>query len=199
MAYKIKHRGFTIIELMIAMTVFSAAMVIVLAGVIVISRQYQQASNRVAMEEATRNIHQQIGDSIRFSGVSVTNSSPSGDWVATCVGNLMFVYPISTPFAGSIDQFNSRNSGLFVKQDGDCNVPADVGPSGAVNVLPGGAKVTRFSVTDTEILTTFAKSPGDLLTIPASGGQVTCNITITGREFCAAVSMQSSVVRRVIN
>jgi prepilin-type N-terminal cleavage/methylation domain-containing protein len=212
MAYKIKNKGFTIVELMIAITVFSTAMVLVLAGVILISRQYQQASNRVAIEEATRNIHQQIGDAIRFSGAnSIKPLNPAtGQWWAMCVGNLMFVYPSNTPFTVDANAFDtSLAEGLYIKQgvscvEGNVNVSSPLPPlPPIINLLPSGAKVTRFSVNGTtgNITTTFAKSPGDLLNIPSSTdlepGKVSCNAIITGREFCAAVSMQSTVNGRV--
>lgn len=198
MASKQSRKGFTIIELMIAISIFAAAMTLVLAGVIFIARQYQQASNRVALEDASRNVHQQVLQSIQFSGID-TESATSGSYTATCVGNIMYVYGARAAngavIANSAD-YTAQAEGLFVKDNlNSCN-SADVSTANARNILPTGAKVAGFSVSAAGAVSTqFAKAPTDLLSFNA--GEVTCNTTITGREYCATVKLDSAAARRV--
>lgn len=198
MAYSNK-KGFTIVELMIAISIFATAMTLVLAGVIFISRQYQQTSNRVALEEASRNVHQQITQSIQFSGTNILSEVTVSPYSAVCVGNYMYIFGANEP-VNTQANYSSQREGLFVKENpGVTCDPALVNINGARNLLPAGAKVTLFSVTPTgNVSTVFAKSPDDLLSFPG-GGVVTCNTTITGKEFCATVRLDSSASRRVGN
>lgn len=198
MGYK-NNKGFTVVELMIAISVFATAMTLVLAGVIFISRQYQQTSNRVALEEASRNIHQQITQSIQFSGTNILSEVTGAPYSAVCVGNYMYIYGANEP-VNSQAAYISQAEGLYIKDNpGVTCDPALVNINGARNLLPSGAKVTLFSVTATgNVSTVFAKAPDDLLSYPG-GGVVTCNTTITGREFCATVRLDSSATRRVGN
>jgi prepilin-type N-terminal cleavage/methylation domain-containing protein len=196
MGYR-NRKGFTIVELMIAISVFATAMTLVLAGVIFISRQYQQTSNRVALEEASRNIHQQIIQSIQFSGTNILSEVTVGPYSAVCVGNYMYIFGANEPVNAQAT-YNSQADGLFIKENPGVSCDsALVNTTNARNLLPSGAKVTLFSVSPTgNISTVFAKSPSDLLNYPGSG-IVTCNTTITGKEFCATVKFDSAAARRV--
>jgi prepilin-type N-terminal cleavage/methylation domain-containing protein len=192
-------KGFTIVELMIAVSVFSTAMVLVLAGVVFISRQYQQTSNRVALEEASRNIHQQITQSIQFSGTNIVSEITVGPYSAVCAGNYMYIFGANEP-VDSQAAYYFQPEGLFIKENpGTACDPALVNITGERNLLPVGAKVTLFSITATgNVSTVFSKSPEDLLNF-IGGGEVSCNTTITGKEFCATVKLDSSASRRVGN
>lgn len=191
-------KGFTIVELMIAISVFATAMTLVLAGVIFISRQYQQTSNRVALEEASRNVHQQITQSIQFSGTNISEITVA-PYSAVCVGNYMYIFGANEPVNNQAN-YSSQREGLYVKDNPGVSCdPTLVNINGARNLLPAGAKVTLFSVTLAgDVSTVFAKSPVDLLSFPG-GGVATCNTTITGKEFCATVRLDSSASRRVGN
>jgi prepilin-type N-terminal cleavage/methylation domain-containing protein len=198
MVYK-NNKGFTVVELMIAISVFATAMTLVLAGVIFISRQYQQTSNRVALEEASRNIHQQITQSIQFSGTNILPEVTVPPYSAVCVGNYMYIYGANEPVSLQAN-YISQSEGLYVKDNpGITCDTALVNINGARNLLPSGAKVTLFSVSSTgNVSTIFVKSPDDLLRY--SGGVVDgCSTTITGKEFCATVKLDSSATRRVGN
>lgn len=199
---KSKERGFTIVELMIAVSIFAIAITLVLAGVIFIARQYQQASNRVAMEDATRNLHQQIIQSVQFGKIIIPDAGKglftNSGYRATCVGNYMYIYGE----AKIVDQssYEGKEEGLYIKDNTTGCAQADISKVNARNLLPPGAKVVEFSVSDQgEINTTVANSPPDLLEIVNSGGSfdVSCKSAITGREFCAIVSLNSAANQRI--
>lgn len=222
MGSRATNKGFTIIELMIAVAVFATTMAIVLAGVIFISRQYQQASNRVALEEASRDIHQQITQSIQFSGKALTDSDNNGiadektptgsDYSAVCIGNYMYIYGSTEPVVPDGSGNFSYTEGLYIKNnlnncaESDVNLSADANGVKPVNLLPPYSFVSKFKVTTTgSVSTVFVRLPedaDDMLSLAPAGpnaGDAQCNITIAGREFCATVKLESSATRRVGN
>lgn len=193
MVFNKTKKGFTVVELMIAISVFATTMVIVLAGVILISRQYQQSSNKIALEDAARNMHQQIADSIKFSNSDVVVNNTNATYNALCVGGDMYLFgKFSAPYGQN--EYNNITPGLFLQKATDKCATVTMNAD-AANLLPNNAKVTKFTITNTEISTQFVKSDFDLLEL---GNQsVQCKIAISGREFCAVVSLDSTAIRRV--
>ena len=204
MAYS--KKGFTIIELMIAVTVFAVAITLIMAGVIFIGRQYTRASNQVSLEESARNIHQQISESKKFSSSVVTTLGPNGDYIGQCVGSDIYImgrFINTNTVPASIDNqgdYNGQPEGLYVKKHGGCTNISEVNISDARNLLVSGAKVTYFdydTATDT-FTTAFAKTPangGDLLEYSVADN-IRCDSTQTGREFCASTRLQSTSIGR---
>jgi prepilin-type N-terminal cleavage/methylation domain-containing protein len=193
------QRGFTIVELMIAISVFAVAMILVTAGVIVIGRQYQQGTNRVKLESATREVHQNVTDAIKFAGEEIENPPDIGSWRSTCIGNQQYVYA-ATPDPLSQAAYNGLNRGLFVqtKPTGPCTT---VLSGDSKNLLPENAVVLKFSVGGDQVSTVFAAADGDLLnlTSPQTPDDVVCRANIAGKEFCAVVKLDSTALRRVNN
>jgi prepilin-type N-terminal cleavage/methylation domain-containing protein len=67
----IDQQGFTIIEMVIATTVFSVILLVVTFGILQISRSYYKGVNEAATQTVARNIMDTIGQSIQFSGEGV--------------------------------------------------------------------------------------------------------------------------------
>jgi prepilin-type N-terminal cleavage/methylation domain-containing protein len=201
MAYKRNNGGFTVVELMIAISVFATAMTLILAGVIFISRQYQQTSNKVQLEDASRTVHQQITQSIQFSGRDVSAKIPNGQYSARCVGNYMYIYSSAEPVSNQT-VYASMSEGLYVKDNANNCAASDINITGATNLLPKGAKVVKFEITTTgttsSLSTTFSKSPADILVF-SGPGDVRCDSASKGREFCATVTLDSTATRRIGN
>lgn len=214
MGYNLYNKkGFTIIEVMIALMVFTSMMVIIMAGVIFVSRQYRQSSNMVSLQEASRSIHQQISESIKFSAEPVVQNA-NGSLSAYCIGNFMYVYPTvaTAGWSGSAAQFDSYSEGLYIQPNNNGCATTDIAlphPNASIaqeqrNLLPPGAKATKVVISpEGEVTTVFVRSPGDLIDIPSvpvgdpMRGVVTCKAEISGREFCASVKLTSSTTRRV--
>lgn len=193
------RRGFTIVELMIAITVFSIVATLVMAGVIYVARQYQQVTNRIAIEEASRSFHQQVLQSLQYTSVDVTEPSPELGYRAYCVGNNMFIFGGSTVTDGA--SFESQKEGLYVKQISGlgCDIPNSVSEiTGQQNLLPEGAKVVGLSIDSVTgvIKTTFVKSGTDLLDF-SSLPTLKCKMEV-GKEWCAVVSFESMAKRRIL-
>jgi prepilin-type N-terminal cleavage/methylation domain-containing protein len=201
------QKGFTIIELMIAISVFSVAIILITMGVLVISRQYQQASNRVKLESASREIHQQIAQSIQFSVENVLVSAASGGWRSLCTGSQRYTY--GSPLASyTTTSYNSLKSGLYSDQGaiGVCTVPTggDAAITALPNLLPSDAKVLEFTYSGTSntLKSRFVSSSTDLLSVTAAAtpvDSIVCKSAAVGREYCAVVQLTSSAARRVTN
>ncbi|MEK7603235.1 MAG: type II secretion system protein [Patescibacteria group bacterium] len=97
-----KEAGFTIIELMIAIGVFSVVLVLASASLITVGRQYQKASistttqnvARLLMEDVTS--HTQLSSNAPLQGTpgNGQNGIPGGgdDVLVTCLGAVRFSY-----------------------------------------------------------------------------------------------------------
>lgn len=195
-----RRQGFTIVELMIAISVFSVATTLVVMGVLFVSRQYQQANNRTAIEEASRAFHQQVLQAIRYTGneISAPVTSTSGNHKAICVGNQMFIYGAKVVSAEA--DYNQLAEGLYVINNdaSGCNIDSYT-LSQQQNILPDGAKVFSLSINPSTgtVQTTFVKSAADLLDYSTSS-KVSCKIAVSGREWCAVVSFESTGKRRIL-
>ncbi len=144
--------GFTIIELLIATTVFSVLLVGVLASFVKISDLFYKGVSMSKTQEDARNIVQSITDDIQFTSSNVDNmradhsqfvyngSSPSGyaQQGAFCVGNHKYSFQIGK-------QVDSTTYGLGRDTiAGGCDTNAS--PSPAVNMLDAGMQLNELIV-----------------------------------------------------
>jgi hypothetical protein len=212
MAFKIRQRGFTIVELMIAISVFSVAVVLITLGVMVISRQYQQSSTRIKLETANREIHQIITQAVQFTGGTPIYNDSLADWDAFCVGTQRFTFA-KQPNAYDAPAYDALKAGLYLDTvpENTCPNP-DVagtligGGAGTAtiadrdNLLPPGAKVVFFNYDNdsNQFSTKFVSSSSDLINL-GTPDLISCINVIAGKEFCAVVQLTSSAIRRVNN
>lgn len=199
------RRGFTIVELMIAITVFSIVATLVMAGVIYVARQYQQVTNRIAIEEASRSFHQQVLQSLQYTSVPVADAAASGGYKGKCIGGQMYVYGEIEDYSGateseSMNKYDAQKTGLYIVDtpSGGCDI-STVGPiQDLQNLLPEGAKVVGLSIDSVTgvIKTTFVKSVPDLLDF-SSLPTLKCKMEV-GKEWCAVVSFESMAKRRIL-
>jgi len=218
MVFKSKnHKGFTIVELMIAISVFSVVMIIATTGILLIARQYQAGVTKTAMQSATRDIHQKISDSIKYSGGKITVEENSGNvtgYYVVCVGKIRYFYKTPSRLINNETDFNNM-SGLHFQQQtnpykngnalaGECGylVNDDIN---AQQLLPNNAKVALFNVTETEdegvtktaiIDTTFVKGDYDLFNLGVPPKDLKCKSGV-GNEWCSVVSLSSIVNPRL--
>jgi prepilin-type N-terminal cleavage/methylation domain-containing protein len=131
------QKGFTIVELIIASSVFSVILLVATAGIIYIGRSYYKGIITSRTQETTRSITQEISNSFQFGGdAQVTVAADSnpidmGSGVkayAQCVGNFRYSYVIGSKVAGSNNTSNpstpTTRHGLWldvINKDADCN------------------------------------------------------------------------------
>lgn len=88
-----RQKGFTIIELMIATTMFSVILVVATSGVVAIGRLYYKNLTSARTQEATRTIMDQLARARQFSG-DKKNFAPMtvSNYEAFCFGENRFIY-----------------------------------------------------------------------------------------------------------
>lgn len=79
-----KQTGFTIVELMIASTVFSVVLLMVSAGIVQIGNTFYRGTLQSRTQETARNVIDEISRGIQFSGQQVVGTGPQ---------NITYPYP----------------------------------------------------------------------------------------------------------
>lgn len=200
MAYN--KSGFTILELMIAMTVFAVAVMLVMSGVIFIGRTYQQASSRISLEDTARQTMKDLEDTMKFSGVVDTAkiTQASGNYEGYCLGSKIYVFG-KTASPDTITDFTNRKPGMYFIEDlsTSCQDSLDsFSPANYNNLLPEGAKVSEFSISSSQpykISIRLIKSYEDLL--ESLSGKLRCKTAVSGREWCALAELDGIVIKRI--
>ncbi|MDZ7786536.1 MAG: prepilin-type N-terminal cleavage/methylation domain-containing protein [Candidatus Saccharibacteria bacterium] len=191
-----KQKGFTIVELMIATTVFSVILLIMSAGLIYIGKVYYRTVAQNKVQETSRAIMDSVAQSIQFSGGDVTVSDPNGK--ATCVGNIKY-------FKTENVIVNSGSDGLQ-RSNGATSCSNSVG-SDSEQLIPEGMFLRDFEVSqigDSDLYTIHVQVvsvPGDELVNLADGSSelfdgTNCK-TGPGSEYCATSRLETTVKKRL--
>ncbi len=197
-------KGFTIVELMIAIAIFAIVSMMVTFAVVFIGRQYKQASTRVNLESAARDVHQQVSESIQFAGGDALSPASNGSgYQVKCIGDKQYAYGGANGTSYSSATYTSTKAGLYVLDIPTGTCPNVGGSPAGKNALPDGAKVLKFDYNSgtSTLSTVFASADADLLNLSSSpqADAVLCSTAVTGKEYCAVVKLQSTASRRVTN
>ncbi|HPD99319.1 prepilin-type N-terminal cleavage/methylation domain-containing protein [Candidatus Saccharibacteria bacterium] len=186
-------KGFTIVELMIAMLVFGVASLLVTAAVIGMSRQYQKGSYTAQLNDASRSIHQDIFNAVAYVNKdAVTNMKTEDSVTYFCIGNVMYYW--------SLPDGNTINNGLFKRQLSDAACERGQA-NGGTNLLPRNGFVSQFTITQPsadlgvfDITTRFNVGTYDMY---KNNSYTECLPTLRGGDFCTIVNYNSSVKPRI--
>lgn len=191
-----KRSGFTIVELMIATTVFSVILLIMSAGLIYIGKVYYKSVAQSKTQEAARAIISDVSRAIQFDGRDVIIKND-----VVCIGDTMFAFTKNK-------QVDNTQSGLLrANFSGSCDV-ASLGVN-KTELVPTGMFLNEFSVTPhTEELYTISvrivSVPQDTSTISSTDGTTdlfdgangVCKGG-AGSEFCATSKLTTTVKKRL--
>jgi prepilin-type N-terminal cleavage/methylation domain-containing protein len=86
------EQGFTIIELLIATTVFSLVLILLTTGTLAVTRLYYKGVISSQSQTVARNILDQVSQSLQFSGAQYTALTTVGDEHGFCIGSSQFSY-----------------------------------------------------------------------------------------------------------
>lgn len=141
-----KQKGFTIIELLVATTVFSVVLVIALAGVLRITQLYYKGITASRTQDVARTLMDDLSESIRFSNsaIQLPASAPIGPEIAVgdtdtgyfCIGSKRYTYAIDRQLKSESpdSNFKEKRHALWVDvPEGGCTGPANLNdeiPSG---------------------------------------------------------------------
>jgi len=212
LAKKTNQKGFTIVELMIAALVFSIILIIIMAAVLQITRNYYKGVSTTRTQEVARNIMQTVSEAIQFSGGSInTNLASNNGSIGFCVDHYRFSYvdtdsshPGSHPgyiFDGSAsthglvedDVSPAGCAGTLSAQDLTSGLP--LAPTSKEILLPRmsvrSINVSQISSTNLYQITISIEMGDNTL---LSGGRC---VGGNGTQFCATTSLTNVVEKRV--
>lgn len=200
MQHKMNKKGFTIVELLIAISVFSLSIMLVTAVVLGIARQYQKASYTVQLNDASRNIHESIARDINY-GASITAVQGTTIKYFCSEGRVMYAWkPTSgASINNGLFRYDLNSGGVFVA----CNdATASTALANGVNLLPRNGFVANFSSNSvgggvSEIITNFKVGTADMFEDSTNPAGSNCLPTLRGGDFCSVVEYNSVVKPRI--
>lgn len=104
------QRGFTLVELMVATTVFTVIMATVAAMLVQYSNSQRKAVNETAVQNVARDVIDQVSQSLQFEGRSVTALSSTDNTIGYCIGTTRYSVALgrqvttSTTHAAMVDR-----------------------------------------------------------------------------------------------
>jgi len=190
MKYYKREAGFTIVELMIATTVFSVILLLCTFGIIQIGKSYYKGATLVRTQNASRDIIDNVSQAIQYGTTppSVV-TTPSGQF---CVGNTLYIYNVNVKVTGSAHGFQILNN---------CN-PA----LATVNkeLLGENMRLTRFTISNSPagdytimVKVTYGDDEQINLTVPQTAPEYGNCKGGVGDQFCASSELQTTVHRRL--
>ena len=205
-----RQAGFTIIELLIAMSIFVVILLTAVSVFIQVSKLYYKGVTVSRTQEAARAIMDDLTREIQFSSSRVV-ANAAGTPRVYCVGSRRYSYLINTMKTENPAVGQSRHALQkdIIPTSGGCPTPS-VDGQGAV--LPGGATelmVEGTSLTDLDITcsTDFISCTihlrmtygdvNDNSLFTDEGGRRVCRGGIVGSEYCTVVELNTTVTRRI--
>ncbi len=197
----LQPKGFTIIELLVASTVFSVILLICMSGVIKMGQIFFKGTITSQTQEAARSIIDEISQGIQFSGSSVGDTN-SGSPV--CVGNKRYTYVIDKQLDDTASGPNQKPHVLQRDINSSCSGPL---AADAVELLTPGMRLTKFDIKPLDdpdpivaklwrVNVWVVYGDEDLLTADDGTGHRQCKGG-AGSEYCAVSELSAIVHRRL--
>lgn len=205
--------GFTILELLIATTIFSFILLIATTGIIRIGQLYYKGVTESKTQETIRNVSDELTRSIQFANGSKTSLPDSGLMKSFCLGDTRYVYYFDLPYQ------TTNNAGLIAERLGaGSNCASDVAIDTRqllgknmrllkfdVETVPGNDKAWQVNIR-------IAYGDNDLLDHYDDGGvlkasvdpdnkinreKAICKTGLPGGSFCAVARLDTIVKKRL--
>lgn len=184
-------KGFTIIELMIAATVFSTVLLILTYGILSIGRMYYKNITSSRTQEAARAVMDDFSNSIQFSGsdILIIPGSP----MVVCSGTDKYVISLNTPVVGSGHAIWRDKT-----QEGVC-APSGFDPNTSKEMLSENMQLVDFNIEEqtgglVDLRLSVAYGDEELLNRATS--PVSC-LPGRGSTFCAVATLDTTAKRRI--
>ncbi|CAN5145224.1 hypothetical protein BH09PAT3_BH09PAT3_5860 [soil metagenome] len=208
---KSSQAGFTIIELMIATSVFSIVLIIITSGVISFTRQYYKGIVTNTTQNVTRSVSNEISQALQFGSTGATaiyNTASPVAQVGYCISGKAYYYAKEH----QLDTSNPANHALISSSDVGCPSSKNINVA-TLNFATSGLNQPRELLGDKMRLMDFTIT--DLgLTNPTRAGSYTIHIKVSygdtdllkadgsckggvGSEYCATSELTTTVVKRL--
>jgi prepilin-type N-terminal cleavage/methylation domain-containing protein len=215
--------GFTIVELMIAMSVLSVILLLSSTTLIRLGSLYSKGTNQVNTQNVARNVLNALASQIQFGADGPADVGPGTPALpgAVCIGNQRYSFILGHELA-TIPSSNDPAPVVLwndtIKSGVPCvgiptlassgSDPTDIytdTTSPGTELIPEGMRLTDFSVATTsspaipglyQLTVTVAYGDDDLVDYDSTSDTTTCRGG-TGSEFCAVSSLSETVTQRL--
>ena len=195
------QHGFTLLELLIATTVFSVILLLITVGLINIGKSYYKGSNQARTQAVARNVIDEISRGIQFSGSDITTTTGiGGGKFYFCLNGATYAYIINS-------QLNATGKVLIAQDNATCASPiTDVATANGRELLTQGMRLLELNVSESApSVYTVTVSVGiggnageffDPANYPAHLDKTTCKTGSDG-QFCTVSKLSTTVVQRI--
>lgn len=196
------QQGFTIVELMIATTVFAIILLIVSFGLISLGNLYVKGVTNSRTQEVARTIMDEASRAVQFEGGAINPLVPVVSSTGYCVGEKHFVLRQGHRVESADDHgmVTYTSWGTCSGSAGAVSLESPLIPGNARELLTEGMRVSDFKITNTtgnlwEIRVTVASGTNDDLDNPTSA-EPKCKGG-AGAQFCSVAELVTVVQKRV--
>ncbi len=217
-----KSSGFTIIELMIATTVFSIVILGMTAATTTMSKAYQRSIYNFNTQAIASELVDLLAQSVRFSSGSVMQSGdPVADTGSLCIGNRQVLYTFGRQVRDSISSTSSKYA-VVSRPNVGCKLDSIIGNTPALTnhkeLLGRGMRLSKLTITrptasyyqidvrviygDDDLLCSNSVSGSCQESSPALTSSQLKSTDLRckpgkGSEFCSVVELSSTVYQRL--
>lgn len=208
----IDKNGFTLVELMIAIVVFTVLLLLSSASITQISRLYYKGIILSKTQSVARNVSDNISQSIQFSSGDISTNKDSSGRESICIGNTRYTYILNKQIKTGNDHALWRDK---IGGVGACP-PLNISDTTAlknsiegVELLEPGMRLKSLSIDSLSIGAIGNKivnidlaviyGDDDLINFQdiAKTKPMSCKGYITGSQWCATSSLYTQVFSRV--
>lgn len=205
-----KHAGFTVVELMIATSVFSVILLICTSAIIQIGRIYYKGVTSAQTQEVARTVMDDISRSIQFSGAGITpTSAPApGTTQYFCAGNKQYSYVLINQLSDESPTPSGKTKNALISEDitGACGSAVhDLvnGASAGTNLrelLSLHMRLAKLEVSEVspgsglwQVHVHVVAGDDEILNSSKDG----CSDAKAGTQFCATSELKTVVKKRI--
>ena len=196
--------GFTIIELLIATTIFSLVLLGALAGFLRAGNLFYKGVSLTQTQGVAKQVMDDVSANIaNSSGVNIGSGNGYNYY---CIGNTRYTYRLNVPYltASPVDYSHTGNFGLLRDTVSGCPVPCVTGCAAPLSfftsteMLGDNMRLAQFSVAATSgsklYTVNVAVAYGDNGSLNLSNpANPTCNGSTETEQFCAVSVLSTSV------
>ena len=216
---KARSAGFTIVEFMIATSVFGVILMGVTAAVLYMGQTYQRSIYASNTQAAAVNLVDTVSQAIKFSSSQI-EADNSGQTYSYCVGNRQFLYVRGRQLTDQTTPTSTQNAVMTRLNTNDCAIESIISgnPSGSPKELLGkGMRLLFFEVTSNSpglytVTARVAFGDDDLLCNPTVAGSCDPGSVMSlaqmwsrdvickpgaGSQFCSVSELSNTVYRRL--
>lgn len=210
----LNRTGFTIIELMIATTVFSVILLMAATAMIQIGRIYFKGITSARTQEVARSISDDVSQAIQFSGakIQLIGTPPGSTAKGFCIDDVRYSYVVDRQLEEnpSSDPLKRQSKHVLVVDNPGSGCAAAAQPVDNSGAGINGKELMGIHMRlEQDILPNPATNDGKLFPISVSviyGDQdvlkgsapnYSCQATRFGGQFCAISQLSTTVEKRV--